>query len=210
VGRAVIFDLDGTLADSMEAYGQYASTLMADTYSISLTSALRGYFATAGMPFGDQLQALFPNHPSNRLVARSFAEFKEDYQDAIHLYDDAIAACRTLKDCGYGVAVCSSTDVPLVLHLLKTRGILSLIDNISGQDARNLSKLQRLQALVELFKGPVTFVGDTVYDADVAKRANINFVGVTHTIDGQSFAALNVPFAATLTAVVQRIVKHGN
>ena len=60
----IMFDLDGTLFDTMGAHADLAADVMAKHLGLSKKSARNKYLATAGVPFPKQLELIFPNAKS--------------------------------------------------------------------------------------------------------------------------------------------------
>ena len=90
--RLVIFDLDGTLIESMEEYAELAADLIRQHYGWPAEKAKKEYLRTSGLPFRDQLEILFPGSPLNPKIAEKFeknwSEFFWEYMDKNHLIDN--------------------------------------------------------------------------------------------------------------------------
>ena len=63
--RLVVFDVDGTLIDTMQSFADYAALLMKDHYGVEFSEARSVYFETSGLPFRKQLAQIFPGNRMN-------------------------------------------------------------------------------------------------------------------------------------------------
>jgi len=76
--RAVIFDFDGTVVDTMPFLTELAVKLMVENYNISKNAAQKRYLETSGMHFASQIELIFPDHPKNHDVANTFESMKQE------------------------------------------------------------------------------------------------------------------------------------
>src|ERR1700742_4647011 len=63
--RAVLFDLDGTLIDTMQVFADVAADVMVRHHALDRTAARTAYLATSGIPFFQQLEKIVPGDASN-------------------------------------------------------------------------------------------------------------------------------------------------
>ena len=70
--KLVVFDLDGTLVDSMGLYAEKAGELIEKFYSIPKQKAKRLYFETSGLPFWNSLMFSFPTKGKKTKELRKF------------------------------------------------------------------------------------------------------------------------------------------
>ena len=204
----VVFDLDGTLIDTMPAYGHMAVNLFVTHYGEPFETAVDKYLATAGRPFVEQLEIMFPDHPSNLLALSQFETFKADYQESIVGFTDSLEACKLLEKAEIPLAVVSSTARALVTNLVKRCELHRYIKYITGYDRDSqLTKMAQLMVFQEKF-GDLTFIGDTAYDAEIAKELNINFLAVTHTFPKQYFEDRGIRHTYSMVHAA-RIVENG-
>ncbi len=70
--KLVVFDLDGTLVDTMGSFANHAATLMERHYGLLHETGYSQYMKTSGLPFKQQLEVLFPRNHKNASVAHQF------------------------------------------------------------------------------------------------------------------------------------------
>src|SRR4051812_11625031 len=71
-----VFDFDGTIVDSMEAFADLAGTLISENYHLPFPHSRKLYLQTSGVPFFQQLEILFPNDLKNAKIASAFEQQK--------------------------------------------------------------------------------------------------------------------------------------
>lgn len=204
--KTVVFDLDGTLADTMGAYSSYAADSIVFAYNVSRVKATMLYFTTAGRPFREQLECMFPRHGFNDLVAEQFENFKVRYQPDVTLFEDAFDACMELSKSGCVLGVVSSTLSNQVHDLIMNSNLSGVIDHITGT-ARffHENKYEQLKSFKNQL-GNVVFVGDTLYDLEIANEAAVEFIGVEHTISALEFENKGAVVEPSLIRVAERII----
>ncbi|GAH91182.1 unnamed protein product, partial [marine sediment metagenome] len=74
--KAVIFDFDGTIANTMPFLTELAIKVITENYNISKDKAKTRYIETIGMDFASQLETIFPGNPANQQVSTIFEERK--------------------------------------------------------------------------------------------------------------------------------------
>ncbi len=125
---AVIFDFDGTLADTMTFLTDVASHLLVKNYNLSEEEARKKYLATSGLEFAAQVDLMFPSHPKNSKVVSAFEKRKrEDILDH-RLFPDVKPALSNLKAKRISLFVCSSTLHELLIEHLKSKGVHEMFD----------------------------------------------------------------------------------
>ena len=74
--RAIIFDFDGTLANSMPFLERIGVKVMMKYYDISREEALDRYRVTTGLPYEQQIELNFPGNPVNEQAVQEFERLK--------------------------------------------------------------------------------------------------------------------------------------
>lgn len=218
--RTVIFDLDGTLADtSGDLIAAANTTFEALGLSARLDpacdagTALRGGRAmlTLGLSrLGDVDEAM---------IDRGYPILLEAYGDAIDhhtvLYPGAMAAVDALKTAGYAVGICTNKPERLAETLLTRLGVLDAFASLIGADTLAVRKpdpepLRVAAARAGGDPAKSLLVGDSITDRKTAAAAGVPCILVTFGPSGEDMAALE-PEAlledfADLPDVVSRLI----
>src|SRR5262245_40281058 len=109
VFRVVMFDLDGTLVDTMSAFADLAADVMTARHGTDRAEARRRYLETSGIPFQHQLEVIHPADPSNQAASDEFERRKRAVCDTTPMDDDTISGLEALRVLGYKLVVSSNT-----------------------------------------------------------------------------------------------------
>lgn len=219
--RTVVFDLDGTLADT----------------SGDLIAAANACFR--GMGAGDQLcaardagVALRGGRAMLRLgmerlgrggdeaeIDRQYPVLLDAYAGAIdthtRLYPGAMAAVEALRGAGYRVAICTNKPEALARLLLTRLGVLEAFHALTGADTLPMRKPdpEHLNETVRRAGGDparALLVGDSDTDRNTARAAGVPSVLVGFGPSGADMAALEpeaiIGHFDELAGVVKRLI----
>jgi phosphoglycolate phosphatase len=198
-GRTVVFDLDGTLADT----------------SADLLASANACFRALGhgdlLTPADALTAFHGGRAMLRLGFSRLGDWTEDMVDAeyprllsayegaicVHttLYPGAVAAVETLRSRGFAVAICTNKPKGLAETLTRALGIRDIFGALIGADSFPVRKPHPAPyfAAVMAAGGKVVrsmLVGDTDTDRQTAKAAGVPVALVTFGPEGHAIARL--------------------
>jgi len=112
--KAIIFDFDGTLANTMPFLTKLAVKLITANYSISKEEAKRRYLETTGVDFAGQLESIFPNHPDNQKMAADFEERKLGGIFDHPVFPNVIPTLKYFRSKNIKTFICSSTKQEII------------------------------------------------------------------------------------------------
>jgi phosphoglycolate phosphatase len=198
--RTVIFDLDGTLADTSgdliaAANACFRKMGAGDVLVPGADAgiALRGgrMMLTRGLERLDRFDAA--------LVDQYYPVLLEAYADAIdthtELYPGAMAAVETLKTLGYGVGICTNKPEALADLLLTRLRIRDAFASMVGADTLPVRKpdpepLREAARRAGGDPAKCVLIGDSDTDRNTARAAGVPSVLVTFGPSGADMAAL--------------------
>lgn len=197
--KTVIFDLDGTLADTSRdliasANACFARRGLGDVLDpvADAATAFRG--GRAMLTLGCSRLALAPE-----TVEEDYPYLLEWYGDNIDrhtkMYPGAVSAIEALAKSGYAVGVCTNKPEGLAQTLLSRLGVRDLFASLVGADSLPVKKPDPAPyvASVERAGGVVAsslLVGDTVTDRETARAAGVPSLLVTFGPEGRGVARL--------------------
>lgn len=199
--RTVIFDLDGTLADTAADLIAAANAALAGLgHAPQLVAgdddavAFRGGRAMLDLAFtriglDDPQPAIAAGYP---MLLRAYGAAIDTHT---RLYPGAGAAVERLRGAGVAVGVCTNKPEALAERLLDRLGVRGLFGSVIGADTLSVRKPapEPFVAAVERAGGSVAhslLVGDTRTDRDTARAAGVPSVLVTFGPDGAAVAEL--------------------
>lgn len=186
--RAVLFDLDGTLADTLAAIAGVANFALA---RLGLpVHPLDAYRRFVGDGIGLLAERVLPpdrfaRDPSLReqLLAVMRDRYATHVLDGVRLYDGITETLATLQERGAVLGVLSNKPDDLTLATMDGLGISSRFRTIRGQRdgvPRKPDPTAALEIARELDAAPgeVLYVGDTATDMETARNARFPAAGV--------------------------------
>ncbi len=218
--RTIIFDLDGTLADTSADLIAAANACFRRLGHGDLLHAqrdagcafhggramLRLGFSRAGQAGEAAVDAEYP---------RLLEHYGANIDVHTRLYPGAAEAVEELRDAGYRVGICTNKPAALAEDLLRRLGVRGLFGSMIGADTLPVRKPDAApyRAAVEGAGGALDrsfLLGDTVTDRDTARAAGVPCALVTFGPEGRGVAALE-PDALLdgydgLAAVARRLI----
>jgi CDP-L-myo-inositol myo-inositolphosphotransferase len=203
--RAIIFDFDGTVADTMPFLTETAVKLMTENYDVSREVAKKRYLENTGMDFASQIELIFPGHPKNREVVEQFESIKEKGILTHSIFPEAIPVFKHLRDRKIKIFLCSSTRQEIVDQHVKLHRIDRFLDGFLGYKA-GLGKGEQIDLFINKYQldpGEVLFVGDSLKDLDYVRPSVITFVGISRIFRKEDFQQIGAPSVSSLSDLVR-------
>lgn len=202
---AVLFDLDGTLADTVPVIAHHIAVTITSFGTLVLPEAVVPYI---GQPLEVALIELSGLSADDPQIAEMVDAYKESWRGAVDehgvtlLLPGARALLHTIRSAGYRIGVVTAKTTQSARHLLAAIGIEDLVDVVVGTDRVANGKPAPDSALLaaeELGIDPATtwYVGDAVTDVVMARAAGMRPLGVTTGASSEE---------ALLTAGAERVV----
>ncbi len=190
--QAVIFDFDGTLANTVDLvvriYNEHAGELGAKTVSVDEYSTLRTIGYKKAMKSKNLHWHVLP-----RLVFIIKRGIKEHLQE-VKPYDGIQSLIVDLKAAGMMIGVLTSNDGALVQKFLETHGFPAFDFVVSEKTV--FGKDKALKKIIErhgLDKKNVVYVGDETRDVTASKKAGVHVIGVTWGFGGRESMVATAP-----------------
>lgn len=185
----VVFDLDGTLAETApdimgtlnrilvkEGLAELPVSRARELVGAGAKALIDRGFKVAGAPLSpEKLEALF---------ADFLVDYRENILVASHLYPGLIEALDQLEARGYAFAICTNKPEPHSLALIEAFGITSRFRFIAGRETFGINKPdpRHLTETIRVAGGEIgraVMVGDSRTDVDTARAAGVPVIGFT-------------------------------
>ena len=170
--KLVIFDFDGTLADTMPGITQTAHKVFTE---IGMTEEEMGDIRRiVGPPFPFAFEIVYGmNRAQAEAVTKRYREIR-----GVH------TLLRDLKEAGKLVAIASSKQQPLVMRGVADNHLEDIFDACVGRiDEAESTKVQAIATVMNKLQvdpKDAVMVGDRMYDIDAARPNDIPCVGVLY------------------------------
>ena len=179
----LIFDLDGTLVDSLPAMYAAANAMLAELGRAPVAAADCAGFVgrgvkvlvtrllehTGGLPEGGVAPAL----------ARYHAIYGADPVTGTTVYPGLRRALTSLAAAGHGLGVCTQKPVAPARAILESLAIMPPLTALTGGASLDVLKPDPrmvFHAAEQLPRGPGVMIGDSLIDAQVAEAAGVPFL----------------------------------
>jgi phosphoglycolate phosphatase len=199
----LIFDLDGTLLDSMDLHASMFAKILGEQYGVADNISREAYYRMSGIPLGLQFKGVLESQGVGR--THRIDENVQDFYARIRQFDpplfpDVQPALQQLWQAGYWLVVCSGNAPDIVEKRLAHTGIKPYFRLWLGTDpAQGLRKgephFQILRESLSLsaveFRENSMSVGDAQHDVEVARQAGILSVGRQNPFNAVSLQSAN-------------------
>ena len=177
--KAVLFDMDGVLIDSHDAWF-YIFNKAYNKFE-DKTMSVEDFDKYLWAKAFDEIAEEYFTVPVEE-IREYYVEIYEDYRKRLKVMDGTKEALRLLKKKGLKLAVVSNTQGQVVKKILKDVKLDSFFSLcLGGDDVPNGKPapdiLIKALELLSLNKEDVLFVGDTKWDRMAASNADVKFVG---------------------------------
>ncbi len=172
--QCVIFDFDGTIADSM----WLVISIYEDMFGVAVTP--EQIDETRNLPLSKVIKQLgIPLWKIPRLLTKG-RKIMRTRIDEVQPFPGIDKALADLKAGGYELQIMSSNSQPLVRQFLKQHGLLQYFTDIEGNVGLfgKAPVLRRIMKHHNLTRSQVIYVGDEVRDIEGAKKARVPIVSV--------------------------------
>lgn len=187
--KAYLFDFDGTLVDTMKGFADIAARVINQFHpEISFETAREKYLETSGNPFFQQLEIILPDNPTNAEKAKIFEETKKEGFFKSEFTTEVRHTIETLRARGHIVGVASNNFQELIDEFIANEGLeFDIVLGFRQGFEKGRQHFDFVMNEFSLSRDELTFVGDSLKDAEKAFANNLNFVGLCGTFSRDDF-----------------------
>ena len=182
--RLVVFDFDGTLADSLGPAVELFNRLAPDLRLKPITD-IEAARTTPTRKFFRQHGIRFWRLPR---VIRAFQAAAAEHADQIRLHDGVAAVLEGLRASGHRLGVLSSNREDTIRACLRAAGVEHHFDFVIGYPKLfgKAKALRRILKRERIDRAEVLFVGDELRDVEAGRKARVQTVAVTWGFHAES------------------------
>jgi phosphoglycolate phosphatase-like HAD superfamily hydrolase len=185
---AVLFDLDGTLVDTMQTFADVAADVIAKHHGLDRGAARAAYLQTSGIPFFQQLELIAPAHRRNPKAVADFERKKLEATRDVGASDDTVVALRELRARGIRIGVCSNNFQEQVDQFVERCPVtIDVALGFGDGLCKGRPHFERACEQLSCTFDDLVFVGDSLADAEIALDTDIRFVGRLGTFGEADF-----------------------
>ena len=221
MAAAVVFDLDGTLVESLADIAGATNRMLDDQGVATLPHDTIGRFVGNGLPkLVERVMAHRGLNPErhSELTQITLNHYNAAACDQTTTYPGVPGALRQLQTMGCAMGVCTNKPEEPARHVLDALNLSQYFDTVFGGDTLNTQKPDpaHLHASFEDLPdmGPRIFVGDSEVDAETAKRAKVPFLLFTEGYRKSPIAeihhTLSYNDSADLPMLVRQILQEAS
>ncbi|MCK5239277.1 MAG: HAD family hydrolase [Candidatus Thorarchaeota archaeon] len=179
--KTMIFDFDGTLADSMPFLEDIGVQIMMKYYDVDKEDATQRYRSTTGLPYEHQIEMNFTNNERNKEATEDFEKLKIDRIFEQVLFPETEKVLKILSQKGIDIFVSSSTFQPTIMQYFEQRKLDHYFKEILGFRPgfeKGADHFKHLEKGHGINLDDVLFVGDSLKDYE-RSRGYCRFIGIT-------------------------------
>ena len=187
--KAYLFDFDGTLVDTMSGFADIAAEVINRfNPEISVKEARTRYLETSGNPFFQQLEIITPGDPKNPEKAKIFEATKIDGFFKSSFTEEVRHTINTLRADGHIAGIASNNFQELIDRFVRNEELeFDVVLGFREGFEKGKAHFDFVREKFNLEKSDLTFVGDSLKDAEKAFNYGINFVGICGTFIRDDF-----------------------
>ena len=212
--RAVAFDFDGVIAESVDVKTQAFARIFADSGPAIVQKVVAYHLEHGGVSrvkkfrycYRHYLNRELPNNELEALCDR-FRELVFNGVVAAPLVPGALEAIRQLHSDGLLQFIVSGTPRDELEEIVALRKMRQYFAGVFGSPERKGELLQSILADHRLQASEVLFIGDSMTDYEGARISGVRFVARSTVTDLARWKALGVPFLSDLNALPSYIAK---
>lgn len=183
MSATIMFDLDGTLVDSVADIAAATNRMLQENGVTPLPQEQIQLFVGNGLPKLVERVVLHCNLSMDRhadLTRQTLSHYNAGSSDKTVVYPGVRQALEQLRDMGCVLGVCTNKPEAPARHVLEAMNLAHHFDTVLGGDSLHTRKpdpahLEASFAAVTS-AGPQLFVGDSEVDAETASRAQVPFL----------------------------------
>jgi phosphoglycolate phosphatase-like HAD superfamily hydrolase len=186
---AIIFDFDGTLADSMPFLANIGIQIMMKYYDVNRNEAAERYKSTTGLPYEHQINLNFPGYEQNERAIEEFEKLKIERIFQQQLFPDVVQTLTKLNEMGISVFVSSSTYQPIIVDYFAKRELSTCFREVVGYRPgfeKGKHHFEHIKAEHGIRLSDTLFVGDSLKDYERSK-GYCKFVGLEGMFKEEDF-----------------------
>lgn len=186
----IIFDIDGTLFDSMQLYTNTFCNILDEFYKVPVDKSREIFQSTAGLPLDQQFNLAIKDY--NHIMNYDSLKLVQKFWDNVSYVDvavmpNAISVIRQLDKAGYHLVASSGTLTSVINERLKRAGVYESFKLILGTDYHKGGLIKgdsHIHAIMNALllpyqdvKTSAVMIGDGAHDSILANRFGIIFIG---------------------------------
>ncbi|MBV9999951.1 MAG: HAD family hydrolase [Verrucomicrobia bacterium] len=183
--KAAIFDIDGTLVDSVDIHAEVWQRVLAKFGKKVSFTDVRSQIGKGSDTLLPEFLTKEELEQKGKAISEDRAElFKREYLSRVRPFPKVPDLLRRIRREGIRIALASSSKANEVAHYKKLCGLEDLVDAETSADEAQKSKPHpdifeaALGKLPGVAPGEALTVGDTPYDAEAAAKSGIQTIGL--------------------------------
>lgn len=180
---AVLFDLDGTLVDTIQLLLESVRYAFREREAAGLRVPSEAeWVAGIGTPLVTQLRPYVDDDAELAALVAGYRVYQGEHHDRLtRCYDSAVDVVASLRARGHPLGVVTSKAEEIARRTLGHVGLLDMMDTIVGADATTRHKPDPAPVLLALERlgyasGDTIFVGDSPHDVNAGNAAGVTTV----------------------------------
>ena len=214
--RAVVFDFDGVLVESVDVKTQAFAALFAEHGEQIVRQVVAYHLANGGISRVQKFKHYYERFLGQPLSTETLQHLCERFRELVldqvlraDFVSGVPAVLESIHRSGHLMFIASGTPEEELRHIVEKRGLAGLFHGVYGSPVCKPELLRKIESSNGLHSREMVFIGDSLTDFAAAQAANTHFIARLSPGSTVDWNLYSVPVVANLEELQEILSGQG-